>query len=54
MYKKIMREIEEIKSGISPVKPQTLANNAADMLSDGEITTGQYLDIMNILRDMID
>jgi hypothetical protein len=53
MYRKILREIDEIKRGESPVKPQDLANTVADLLSDGELTTGQYLDLMNLIRALL-
>lgn len=53
MYEKIMREINEINAGTSPIRPQDLANNVADMLSDGDLTTGQYLEIMGLLGKMI-
>ena len=52
MYKRIVREIEEIKAGTSPIEPIDLENMIANMLSDDYLTTGQYLELVGKIREL--
>lgn len=54
MYEKIKRDIDEIKSGESSLTPKSVANTIADLLSDGELTTGQYLELMELIGHFVD
>ena len=53
MYRKIMNDAEEIRNNPSYMKPQDLANTAADLLSDGELTTGEYLALMEVIGELL-
>ena len=52
MYEKFNREIEEMKAGISPIHPTELANTIANLLADGELTTGQYLELVGKINEL--